>query len=243
MRLPSLIASLAFLALPALAEGCLKADALKSGILVTVRDGSVQSFRAKGRDVVAALPEKAGASGFDARQTLQAGLHVISDQRVLHDAPQDVPEGAVVVGGAEGGRQDTLYKLAGKPPAPAPGISWTTTVRIERDEDGPSIGPQPKLKGNAVVQVVFGAQKTVELSGCAYRIIPVETTIALAPDSRFTMGGEVMPLDDAPPGTVILSRRQIWFDDLGFAVTTRESGEGFDWRAPWGQGIIAMAAQ
>lgn len=243
MRFLTLLAVLTCSALPALAEGCLTADALKSGIRVTVKDGSVQRFRAKGRDVLAELPEKARNSFFEARQTLQGGLHVLSDLRLLHDAPVEVPEGAVLVGGSEGGRRDTSYKMAGKPPAPAPGISWATTVKIEREEDGPSIGPQPKLKGNAVAQVVFGAEKAVELSGCTYRIIPVETTIALAKDSRFALGDEEMPLDEVPPGTVILFRRQIWFDDLGFAVTTKESGEGLDWEAPWGQGIIGIAAE
>ena len=243
MRILLCCAVVVLTAFPAVADGCLMADALKTGIRVTVKDGSVQTFRAKGRDVVAELSDRAKNSSFDARQTLQGVVHVVSDQRLLHDAPAFMPEGAVMVGGSEGGTMAMTYKLSGKPPTPAPGTSWTTTVRLERAEDGPSIGPQPKIKGNAVAKVVFLDKKTVDLSGCAYRIIPVETTILLAKDSRFTMGGQVMPLDEVRPGTVILSRRQIWFDDLGFAVTVKESGGGFDWVQPWGQGIIGIAAQ
>lgn len=243
MRLMMFLASFAVLHAPAAqAEGCLMANALTGGIRVTVKDGSVQTYIAKGRDVVAEVPVRHKGGGFDARQTLQGGLHVVNDQRVLYDAPQDVPEGAVVVGGSDGETLNTRYKLVGKPPVPKPGTSWTTEVRIERDQDGPSIGPQPRIKGKAVAKMTFLEQKTVELSGCAYRIIPVETTIFIGKDSRFTAGAEVMPLDDTPPGTVVLTRRQIWFDDLGFAVTTKEGGEGFDWVEPWGQGITGLAA-
>ncbi|TXI00511.1 MAG: hypothetical protein E6Q73_08595 [Pseudorhodobacter sp.] len=236
----SFLRILPFLALvttPAFAgQPCVTAEALKSGVRVTVKDGSVQSYRAKGRDVVAVVP----TGGFTAELVLARGLHVTRDHRTEHEAATAVPEGAVMVGGNDGGTMTTDYSYAS---LPKPGKDWAGVVKISRDQDGPSIGPQPKVKGRVAATVAFLPEETVTISGCSYRIQPVETVLSLAADSRFTVGGAPQVALEDETGKVLLARRQIWFPDLGFAVITRERGAEIGWSEDWGQGITALAAE
>lgn len=235
--------TIAALALPgaALADtGCLTPDSIKGGVTVTVKGGGTQTYRAKGKDVQAEVPVLAGGSGFVAELILAGGLHVIADHRTEHEAKPDVPEGAVLVGGNDGGTTTTTYRFAA---LPRPGKDWSGKVKVTRDQDGPSIGPQPTIKGNLAAEVSFLPEETVQISGCSYRILPVETRFTLAADSRFTLEGEPMPAMEEAVGQVLLSRRQIWFPDLGFAVITRERGAESGWSEDWGQGIIGLAAQ
>jgi hypothetical protein len=71
----------------------------------------------------------------------------------------------------------------------------------------------------------------------------MDTVLSLAADSRFTVGGEPQVDLEEEAGKVLLSRRQIWFPDLGFAVITRERGAETGWSDDWGQGIIGLAAE
>jgi hypothetical protein len=221
-------------------DACVTADMLKAGgIAVTVKGGSVQTYRAKGRDVVASVPVVSGGDGFVADLVLARGLHVISDHRTEHEAAADVPEGAVLVGGNDGGTMTTTYRYGS---LPKPGADWAGKVSVIRDQDGPSIGPQPTIKGKVAATVAFLPEQTVTISGCDYRIQPVETVMTVTADSRFTVGGEVDEGIAGAPDQVLLTRRQIWFPDLGFAVITRERGMESGWSDDWGQGIIGLAA-
>ena len=228
---------LTLLAAPAFADQpCLTAEALAKGIRVTVKDGSVQTFRAKGRDVQAVIPTGA----FTAELLLARGLHVTRDHRTEHEPTPDPAPGEVMVGGNDGGTITTDYAYAS---LPKPGLDWAGTVKITRDQDGPSIGPQPKVKGKVAATVAFLPEETVKISGCSYRIRPMETVLSLAADSRFTVGGEPQVDLEEAAGKVLLSRRQIWFPDLGVAVITRERGAETGWSDDWGQGIIGLAAE
>lgn len=223
---------------PTLAEQrCLTAADLKSGITVAVRQGPSQSYVAKGRDVLAVVPVLSGS--FTAELLLARGLHVIRDHRTEHDTAPPPPEGEILVGGNDGGTLTTEYIYAN---LPKPRADWTGMVRITRDQDGPSIGPQPTIKGRVAATVRFLPAKTVTITGCPYRIQPVETEFRLNADSQFTMGGE--PVEDiaGAAGTPLLTRRQIWFPDLGFAVITREQARDSGWGEDWGQGIIGLTA-
>lgn len=226
---------------PALADdACLTPEALSSGgVAVTVKGGSTQLYRAKGKDVVAQVPVLSGGAGFVVDLVLARGLHVISDHRTEREGDRAAPEGEVVVGGNDGGTLTTVYSYGA---LPKPGKDWQGKVSITRDQDGPSIGPQPTIKGKVAATVQFLPEETVTISGCAYRIQPVETVLTVARDSRFTYGGE--PAEDMAEavGQVLLSRRQIWFPELGFAVITRERGDDSGWTDDWGQGIIGLAA-
>lgn len=234
---------IAALVLPgaALADtGCLTSDSIKEGVTVTVKGGGVQTYRAQGKDVLAEVPVLAGGSGFVAELVLAGGLHVVSDHRTEHEAAPDLSEGEVLVGGNDGGTTTTTYRFAA---LPRPGKDWTGKVKVTRDQDGPSIGPQPTIKGSLAAEVTFLPEETVQISGCSYRIQPVETRFTLAGDSRFTMEGEPVVAMEDSSGQVLLSRRQIWFPDLGFAVITRERGAESGWSEDWGQGIIGLASQ
>lgn len=229
MRPNTLPAVLCLLALPvpALAD-CLTAADLKSGIDVTVKDRSVQTFRQKAGEVLARVPVVAGVNGFVADQRLKGGLFVVEDRRTYHEAGSDDPN-VVIVGGNDGGTRDDRFAWSPAPKLPEPGQSARYSLRLTRDEDGPSIGPQPQLKAKVTAEVVVQAEKTVKISGCSYRIWPVETALVAAPG------------DFGDDGGTVLTRRQIWFPDLGFAVTTKETGNGTGWTEDWGQGIIGMA--
>lgn len=228
---------IALMTTPAFADQpCLTADALKTGVRVTVKDGSEQVYRAKGRDVVAVVP----TGRFTADLLLARGLHVTRDHRTEHESAAEVPEGAVMVGGNDGGTITTDYSFAS---LPKPGKDWAGTVKIARDQDGPSIGPQPRVTGKVAATVAFLPEETVTISGCSYRIQPVETVLTIAKDSRFTVGGEAQVALEDEIGKVLLSRRQIWFPDLGFAVITREGGAESGWSDDWGQGIVGLAAE
>lgn len=232
-----ILPALCCLALPAQAgEPCLTAEALKSGVRVTVKDGSVQSYRAKGRDVLATVP----TGNFTAELTLARGLFVTRDHRTEHEPTPDLPEGVEMVGGNDGGTITTDYSFAS---LPKPGKDWAGAVKITRNQDGPSIGPQPVVKGRVAATLAFLPEETVTISGCPYRIQPVETVLSLAKDSRFTVGGEPQVDLEAEAGKTLLSRRQIWFPDLGFAVITRERGAETGWSDDWGQGITGLAAE
>ena len=226
---------------PVLADdACLTPEALSSGgVTVTVKGGSTQLYRAKGKDVVAQVPVLSNGAGFVAELVLARGLHVISDHRTEHEGGPAAPEGEVVVGGNDGGTTTTVYSYG---TLPKPGKDWQGKVSITRDQDGPSIGPQPTIKGKVAATVQFLPEETVTISGCAYRIQPVETVLTVTRDSRFTMGGEPDEGMSEAVGQVLLSRRQIWFPDLGFAVITRERGADSGWTDDWGQGIIGLAA-
>lgn len=215
---------------------CVTADALKSGIAVTVKEGAVQSFRARGRDVVALIPN----GDFTAEMVLTRGLHVARDHRTEHEAKPDLAEGEVLVGGNDGGTMTTVYSFGR---LPEPGKDWVGAVKITRDQEGPSIGPQPTIKAEVGATVVYLPEETVTIAGCPYRIQPVETTLTLTADSRVTVGGEVQELSEDERGKILLSRRQILFADLGFAVITRERATDSGWGQDWGQGIIGLAAE
>lgn len=219
---------------------CLTSESLKSGVTVKVKDGSVQTYRREGKDVVAVVPRLQGGAGFVAELVLAGGLHVVSDHRTEHEAAVEVPEGAEIVGGNDGGTITTLYRFDR---LPKPGRAWQGRVGLQRDQDGPSIGPQPTIKGKVDAVVVVQPEQMVTLSGCPYRIVPVETTFSITDRSRFTMDGAPLSGMDEAIGQVLLSRRQIWFPDLGFAVITREEGGAVGWSESWSQGIIGLAAE
>lgn len=226
MTVKALTAVLCVTLAPVAQADCVTADDLATGIAVTVKDKSVQTFRKSGGDVSAALRSVKGGAGFSAVQRLAKGLFVAEDNRTFHEAaPAD---GVEIVGGNNGGTRNDRYKWSGTK-LPEPGGSVSLKVQITRDEDGPSIGPQPTLRGKASASVTVLAEKTVKISDCEYRIWPVETTLTAAPG------------DFGDEGGTVLTRRQIWFPDLGFAVTTKEVGSMSGFSEDWGQGIIGMA--
>jgi hypothetical protein len=109
------------------------------------------------------------------------------------------PTDEYYVGGGPGGYYS--FKYSGKPPVPEAGEAWKTTVNVSETQDnGTENGPETfhyKLK----VTYSFQDTKEARLSGCTYTVQPVEAT--------FT--GK----------NTHLTRRWIYFPDLGFGLETR----------------------
>lgn len=104
-----------------------------------------------------------------------------------------------IVGGGPGG--DFSFKFAGKPPVPKADTAWSTTVSERKSlEAGLQSGPEI-TRTTYKVSYSFMATKTAKLSGCTYTIQPVE--------ARFTNKD------------TDLTRRFIYFPDLGFGLETR----------------------
>lgn len=109
------------------------------------------------------------------------------------------PTDEYVVGGGPGGYYS--FKFSGKPPVPEVGQTWKSTISVaETQDNGTESGPETysyKLK----VTYSFQDTREAKLSGCTYTIQPVEAT--------FT--GK----------NTHLTRRWIYFPDLGFGLETR----------------------
>ena len=237
-----ILASLPLAAVPVAAVAdCLTADDLAAGIEVTVEGGFKAVYRGRGfGDVTAAASHVKGGDGYSWDYRLDRGLFVIEERITEHEAGSSSGD-AVVVGGNDGGTI-TLSMIPQKA-VPKQLADWTSKVNYRREQDGPSIGPQPVLSGKlaAVVQVL--PEKTVNISGCAYRIAPVETRLEMASASNLRVDGVALAeagMDPPEPGTALLVRRQIYFLDLGFGVVTRE-GDEVDAMPVIDHGITGMA--
>ena len=103
------------------------------------------------------------------------------------------------VGGGPGGSYN--FKFSGKPPVPVAGKNWKTTLRVaETQDNGTEYGPQT-YRYNYDVTYSFQDTKEVKLSGCPYTVMPVEATFIGKSEH--------------------LTRRWIYFPDLGFGLETR----------------------
>ena len=237
-----ILSSLPMSALPMAAfADCVTADDLAAGIEVTVEGGFKAVYRGRGfGEVTAAARHLKGGVGYSWDYRLDRGLFVIEERITEHEAGSSSGD-EVVVGGNDGGTI-TLSMIPQKavPKAPA---DWTSKVNYRREQDGPSIGPQPVISGKlaAVMQVL--PEKMVKISGCEYRIAPVETRLEVTRSSKLRVDGAAAAeagMDLPEPGTAFLTRRQIYFLDLGFGVVTRE-GDEVDSMPVIDHGITGMA--
>ena len=109
------------------------------------------------------------------------------------------PTEAYIVGGGPGG--DFSYKFSGKPPLPKADTTWATTVSERKSlEAGLQSGPVI-TRSSYKVTYSFLPTKAAKLSGCSYTIQPIE--------AHFTNKD------------TDLTRRFIYFPDLGFGLETR----------------------
>ena len=112
---------------------------------------------------------------------------------------QSTPTNENYVGGGPGG--DFSYKFSGKPPLPKADTTWATTVSERKSlEAGLQSGPVI-TRSSYKVTYSYLPTKTAKLSGCSYTIQPVE--------AHFTNKN------------TDLTRRFIYFPDLGFGLETR----------------------
>lgn len=112
---------------------------------------------------------------------------------------QSTPTNENYVGGGPGG--DFSYKFRGKPPLPKADTLWSTTVSERKSQEvGLQSGPEVS-RTSYKVTYSFLPSKTAKLSGCSYTVQPVEAT--------FTNKN------------TDLTRRFIYFPDLGFGLETQ----------------------
>lgn len=187
MRLTALFA-LCLIAAPALAD-CVTPDDLAKGVAFKRQDGH-RGIIQGGAVLAVDYASDSTTAWMDKRKT-KAGIYEIDWSWT--------PTDEYYVGGGPGGYYE--YKLSGKAPEPAAGTDWKTKVKVTEWQDyGLETGPEKtRYAYDAVFS--FQAEKEVKLSGCPYRIIPVEATFS-GKNAHFT-------------------RRWVYFTELGFGLETR----------------------
>jgi hypothetical protein len=184
---------LALVAGPALAA-CLDAGSIDRGVVFTRADGRSGSAIRQGKAI--AIDYAPGEAQWVDRRVARLGIF---DQSGEVFRP-GLAEGEAMVGG---GPVSYVWKHASSPPEPAPGKTWSTTLRETTEEEvGLESGPEV-IRRSYKASYSFSDPREVTLSGCSYRGITVEASYS-APGQSF-------------------ERRWIYFPDLGFALETRSS--------------------
>ncbi len=193
----------ALLTTPAAAD-CLTADSLKTGITFTRADHSVGHIQTEGRGAV--VNYVTNHNGWYDKRTVTAGVFETDFTASL---TEEVMVGSTV--------PEFKWSFRPKPAQLTAGQSWTGTIR--QVESSTSFGAQmvehpSKQSSDMTATYTALAETEAKLSGCTYRIMPVEATFA-AQDGPHT-------------------RRWIVFPDLGFGLETKRDGVG--------NGLIALTA-
>jgi hypothetical protein len=209
--LSALVLSLAVLA-PAMAEArCVEAGDLRAGITFKRQDGRLGLVRSgKDRGVVVVEYDSASGVSRDMRRSLWG---VYETRTTLQ---------------GKGGETVISWKFEPRPQEPQAGGGWAGTVREGRRGAGealqlPGFGALEKdeleavRKGARVLRVSYSflPERVVKLSGCRYRVVPVEAVFAGAGQG--------------------FSRRWVYFTDLGFGLETRRDGDA--------NGIVALVVR
>jgi hypothetical protein len=209
--LSALVLSLAVLS-PAMAEArCVEAGDLRAGITFKRQDGRLGLVRSgKDRGVVVVDYDSASGVSRDMRRSLWG---VYETRTTLQ---------------GKGGETVISWKFEPRPQEPQAGGGWAGTVREGRRGAGegsqlPGFGALEKdeieavRKGARILRVSYSflPERVVKLSGCKYRVVPVEAVFAGAGQG--------------------FSRRWVYFTDLGFGLETRRDGEA--------NGIVALVVR
>lgn len=192
------------LALPAAAD-CVTAADLAKGIAFTRQDGHKGRITSQGAALLVeyVIDRQAWT---DARVT-RLGIYEQHFALWLSDD--------VIVGGDP---PEFDWVFSPPPPAPRPGMSWLTNIwQTETDIGYGSQMVKIISHKNSGIEASFRYKSlsTAKLSGCTYRVQPVEATFK-GLNSSFT-------------------RRWIYFPDIGFGLETRRDGVK--------NGLIALVAE
>ncbi len=183
------LALLLLTALPAAAE-CVTPASLAKGVTFTREDSRSGLIRAERHGFAVDYATNSKTAWQDQRLS-RFGIYDIE----WHSTPTD----DYFVGGGPGG--NFSYKFSGKPPLPKADTTWSTTVSERKSlEAGLQSGPVIS-RSSYKVTYSYLPTKTAKLSGCTYRILPVEAHFTNAETD--------------------LTRRFIYFPDLGFGLETR----------------------
>lgn len=187
----ALTACLLLTAMPAAAD-CVTANDLSKGVVFARADGHKGRVIAKGDGVF--VDYAAGAPVWsDNRQTL-LGIYELSSTHYRVEDPN-------MVGG---GSTDTVQSFRGKPPVPVAGQGWSGVVKAHVRQNNSSESGGYDYDDRFKVSYAFLAERTVKLSGCSYKAIPVEANFVGKDNSH--------------------TQRWLYFPDLGFGLETRENG-------------------
>ena len=183
-------ASMALLALPAEA-GCLTADSIDQGVVFRRADGhSGVAIRKDGQILI----DYAAEDGvrIDQRQT-RLGIYETAMTQLFID---EAAMGA--------GTEMFAQRFAGKLAEPVVGGGWQGEVEVRFDADNPSV--VNSLAQDWIYQADFSflPEFSGKLSGCSYRIIPVEV--------RFRTASRVF------------DQRFVYFPELGFGLESKRDG-------------------
>lgn len=201
IRLPALLTAAALGALTALPAGarCFSADDLQGGMAVKAANGSTWLFGAQlGSDGV----NGAGTGGAPAAPIpgfSQTGGWLVSDLSETLARMIAPPE-------ALADKRAVFARLSfpdGIPGKVRPGSNWKGRAVIEVQATGQDWAARVVARRDARASVAFLPESRATISGCDYRIVPVEFELR----------------DDQ--ANVLVKRRMIHLPDLGFAMVTR----------------------
>lgn len=204
------ILALALLAPVAASARCVEAGDLRAGITFKRQDGRLGRVTGGKEAVVIVDYDSAAAASRDTRRSLWGIYETRSTLQT------------------RGGEVVVTWKFDPRPKRPAAGGGWAGTVREGRSGTGadaplPGLGSVDKAeqeaarKGRRVLKVSYSflPERVVKLSGCKYRVVPVEAVFAGAGEG--------------------FSRRWVYFTDLGFGIETRRDGEA--------NGLVALVVR
>lgn len=188
----AVLVCLAAAAQPAVAD-CLTAASVDKGVVFSRADGRSGLAERHGADVF--IDYDTGPTPWTDERQGRFGLYETSTTQYFQDDPDAVG----------GGSTDAVRTFSGKPPKPVAGGSWSGTVRSRVWQNNSSEAGGYGYKEKYQASYVFLAEKTVKLSGCSYRVLPVEASFVGKDDSY--------------------TRRWLYFPDLGFGLETRMNGQ------------------
>jgi len=179
------------LCLPTLAGAdCVTPDDLATGIAFKRQDGRTGLAKSDGTGVTIDYATSQTSDWTDLRKT---------DRGIYEKTWAYMPSDAMFVGPGPGGGY--AYSLQGKPPDPTAGTIWKTRVKVSASNDDGTESGGKTARYSLQATYSYQAVKEAKLSGCTYRVQPVEAT--------FTSPGHHE------------TRRWIYFPDLGFGLETR----------------------
>lgn len=178
----------------ALAAECLNGASVDKGVVFTRKDKRTGIVTRRGDTVFIDYSTNKGY-WTDERET-RFGVYEIKITEFFSDEE------------SIGGGDDVLVQtFKGKAPEPKGGTGWNTTVRKHVTSYNSSEVGFQESKRRYKVTYVYLPENNVKLSGCTYRVIPVEAAFVEADGSGF-------------------KRRWLYFPDLGFGLETKRGDDG-----------------
>lgn len=179
--------------LPGLAlADCVNPQSLDHGVTFNRADGRAGLARRVANGVF--VDYAAGAPAWTDQRQVVSGVFEQTISQYFQDDPDAVG----------GGSTETTRHLPSRLPTPVAGQGWSGKIFSETWQNNSSETGGYGYKARYAANYVFLAEKSVRLSGCTYRVIPVEANFA-NPEDGF-------------------SQRWLYFPDLGFGLETRVNG-------------------